>query len=321
MTDVIVYLPLNEAQRARLQAAAPDYRLIYDADAPVTEQQLSEAQIILGNPEEAGVLRFCRRLRWIHLSYAGADAYVQPGVLPEGALLANGTGAYGPAISEYMIAGLFAQRKKLDIYGRQQAEHLWQRRGQVPMVAGCTVLVLGLGDIGSCFARSMKALGCHVIGVKRRPAPKPDWLDALYTEAEVTALIPEADVIAMSLPGTAQTYHFMSRERIGLMKKDAILINVGRGMTLDTEALCTALYAGRIGGAVLDVLETEPLPADHPLWDAPRTIITPHASGRTMQPETLDRIVDMFAENLRLDAAGQPIRYLVDLQTGYRAGR
>ena len=133
------------------------------------------------------------------------------------------------------------------------------------------------------------------------------------------ALLPEADVVALCLPGNSATRHTLDARRIGLLKRNAVVINVGRGSAIDTEALCDALYRGRIAGAALDVTDPEPLPADHPLWDAPNAVITPHISGGFSLPETLEQIVDIFAENLRRDAAGEPLLNLVDLRSGYRA--
>ena len=131
-------------------------------------------------------------------------------------------------------------------------------------------------------------------------------------------LLPKADIVAMSLPGNASTYHVLSRERIELLSDNAVVLNVGRGTAIDTDALADALYTGKIAGAALDVTDPEPLPADHRLWNAPNLLITPHVSGGFSLPETLEKIVGLFADNLERYFAGQPIENLVNLQTGYR---
>ena len=123
--------------------------------------------------------------------------------------------------------------------------------------------------------------------------------------------------MALSLPGNASTYHVLNRERIGLLKPNAIVLNVGRGTAIDTDALSDALYAGKITGAALDVTDPEPLPADHPLWSAPGALITPHISGGYSLPETLAQICDIFAENLERFRKGEPLRNVVDMGTGY----
>ena len=134
---------------------------------------------------------------------------------------------------------------------------------------------------------------------------------------ELDSLLPRADVEALSLPGNPSTYHTLNRERISLLSPNAIVLNVGRGTAVDTDALSDALYAGKIAGAALDVTDPEPLPADHPLWKAPNAIITPHISGGYALPETLQQIAEIFAENLKRFQAGEPLRNVVDLETGY----
>ena len=131
----------------------------------------------------------------------------------------------------------------------------WKSEGHVGVIQGTTVLVIGLGDIGTCFASKMKALGCTTIGVKRRVGEKPDCIDGLYGMEELDSLLPRADVVALSLPGNPSTYHTLNRERISLLSPNAIVLNVGRGTAVDTDALSDALYAGKIAGAALDVTD------------------------------------------------------------------
>lgn len=315
---ILVTPPVNKRQKETLRAAAPGQEMVFHQKDEVTKEDLMRAQIILGNLSDPKDLALCSRLKWIQLNNAGTEGYCEPGVLPKGALLANATGAYGLAISEHMIGCLFELRKKLHLYRQNQAAHLWKSEGFVDVVEGSRVLVIGFGDIGSAFGRKMKALGCQVIGVKRRITEKPEWLEGLYPMEDLDRLLPWADVVAMSLPGNPATYHVLDQRRISLLKKNAVVINVGRGMAIDTDALTDALLAGRIAGAALDVTDPEPLSKDHPLWDAKNALITPHISGGFALPETLEQIVRLFADNLRRYFAGMPIGNLVDLTTGYR---
>lgn len=315
---IIVTPPFTEEQRKRIQdAAGCGQELLFCEKLDVTEQTLADADVILGNLNDPSQLGWCQKLKWIQLNNAGTEGYCTPGALPEGAVLTNATGAYGLAISEYMIAVLFLLRKKLHLYRSNQLVHEWKSEGNVGVVQGATVLVIGLGNIGTTFAGKMKALGCHTIGVKRRVGEKPREVDALYGMEELERLLPQADVIAMSLPGNASTYHVLNRERIALLKPNAVVINVGRGSAIDTDALSDALYEGRIAGAALDVTDPEPLPADHPLWDAPGAFITPHTSGGYALPETLEQISVIFAENLKRFLNGETLKNIVDLETGY----
>lgn len=316
--NILVTPQLTDTQKDKLAAVAHGNELIYCASKDLTPEILGSADIILGNLMSPEQLVHCKNLKWIQLNNAGTEGYCVPGRLPKGAILANASGAYGLAISEHMIGCLFELRKKLHLYYRNQLAHEWKNEGFVGVVEGSTVLVIGFGDIGSKFARKMKAFDCRVIGVKRRAGECPDWLDGLYSMEELDQLLPQADVVALSLPGNDSTYHTLSRERIALLKENVVVINVGRGTVVDTDALADALYAGKIAGAAVDVTDPEPLPPSHPLWDAPNAIITPHVSGGFSLPETLEQIVDLFAGNLQRYFAGEPLKQVVNMETGYK---
>lgn len=184
-------------------------------------------------------------------------------------------------------------------------------------LAGSTVLVLGFGDLGRNFARRAHLLGARVLAVRRRPGKKPDWMEALGGAEMLEEWLPLADAVVLCLPANASTRHMLSAGRIALLKKEAVVLNAGRGSAVDTDALCRALYDGRIGGAALDVTDPEPLPPEHPLWHAPNTILTPHVSGLLSQPENFEKAADICEENLRRFLAGQPLMNQVDRSTGY----
>lgn len=315
---IVITPPFTGKQRERIRKAAGEgTELFFCEKEKLTEELLADTDVLLGNPERPEQVKQAKKLKWLQLNNAGTEGYCAPGMLPEGAVLTNATGAYGLAISEHMIACLFMLRKKLHYYYANQMSHLWKSEGHVGVVRGSTVLVIGLGDIGTAFAGKMKALGCYVIGVKRRLGRKPAEVDELWGMDELSRLLPRADVVAMSLPGNASTYHTLNRERIALLGPNTIVLNVGRGTAVDTDALSDALYAGRIAGAALDVTDPEPLPADHPLWDAPGAVITPHVSGGYSLPETLEQIADIFADNLSRYLRGEELLHVVDLETGY----
>ena len=322
---IIVTPPFTEEQKKKIRDAAGPEELVFALKSEITPELLSDADVILGNLDSPSQVRWAPGLRWIQLNNAGTEGYCEPGLLPEGAVLTNATGAYGLAISEHMIACLFMLRKKLDLYFADQQRHEWRREGHVGVIQGTTVLVIGLGDIGRAFAGRMKALGCHTIGIRRRvsgkTSPEDAAADEVYGLDALDSLLPRADVVALSLPGNPSTRHVLNRERIGLLNPNAIVLNVGRGTAIDTDALCDALYGGRIAGAALDVTDPEPLPEDHPLWDAPRTLITPHISGGYSLPETLEQICGIFAENLERFRKGEPLRNVVDMETGYAFAR
>ena len=314
---IVVTLPVNEAHKKAFQDAAPEAEFVYMPGDEVTEELLQTVTVTIGNIPVNKFKGF-ENIKWVQLSFAGTDGFTTPGVLAPGTALTNATGAYGLNISEHMIAQLLMRIKKMDLYYDAQKEKKWADFGTVRSIYGSTTLVVGLGDIGGEFARKMHALGSHVIGIRRNVGEKPDYLDALYTLDQLDELLPQADYVACSLPGSNATYHLFNADRFALMKEGAVLINVGRGAAVDSFALNDALRSGHLGGACLDVVEPEPLPQDHPLWGAPNLLLTPHVSGFFHLPETLERVVRIAITNLKAFVAGEPLKNHVDFATGYR---
>lgn len=326
----LVTIPTGERHRNLLQQAAPGWEFRFRGTdtlvcapqealpgQPVTQEDVDWAQVILGNVP-AAMLHGSPALEWLQTNSAGVEAYIQPGVLAGDTLFTNATGAYGLAIAEHMLGVLLELFKKLELYRDAQKSGAWQSQGAVKAVYGSTVLVLGMGDIGGEFAARCKALGAKVIGVRRSPRPCPEYADEVHLLEDLDSLLPQADVVAITLPGTDATRGLMSRERLAKMKEGAVLLNVGRGFIVDTEALCDALERGHLSGAGVDVTDPEPLPPTHRLWNIPTAVVTPHISGFYHLRETHERIVGIFLENLRHFQAGEPLRNLVDFATGYR---
>ena len=280
--NILVVIPVNEDHKKFLEekAASGDKNccIRYVNGGEVTKEDVEQADVIVGNVDPS-LISGAKNLELLQLNSAGADLYIKAGVMPEGAVLANATGAYGLAVSEHM---------------------------------------LGLSDIGGDYARKVHALGAHVIGVRRTNRNKPDYLDEQHTMDDLDMLLGRADIVAMVLPGGSTTNHIMDERRLRLMKKGAYLINVGRGNAIDPDGLYKVLKDGHLGGCGLDVTEPEPLPADSPLWDLENLVITPHVAGNFFLPETFERIVRIAGENLAAWANGTPYRNVVDFTTGYR---
>ena len=314
---VLITVPFTEEQKSRLRAQMPEASYDFREKVRLTDEEIREADIILGNVP-VGRLSEARNLKWLQLNSSGADAYAAEGVLAPEVLLTNATGAYGLAISEHLLAATFFLKKKLGHYHRNQMHAQWKDEGQVTAISGSRTLVIGLGNIGGDYARKMYHLGSRVTGIRRTKAACPEYLEEIGTFEDLDRLLPEADIVVMALPNTPQTHRIMNAERLSAMKKGSILLNVGRGTAIDQDALLHALESGRLAGASLDVTDPEPLPADHPLWRCENLLLTPHVAGGYHLQETLDRIVELFIDNLGRYAKGKELRNPVDRTTGYR---
>ncbi|MBQ4625086.1 MAG: D-2-hydroxyacid dehydrogenase [Clostridia bacterium] len=325
---ITVIMPYDEPSRAKLRAACPEDEIVfaydttlpYDAKQKFDETYLPDvlsSDIILGQPP-VDALKDADKLGLLVLSMAGTEPYSLPGKLPAGVRLCNSSGAYGRAIGEHMLASAMMLSKKLHLYRDQMPKGAWVDRGSVTSICDMKVLIVGLGDIGIHFGRLCKAMGAFVAGVRRSGKTKPDFIDALYPREALDDILPGYDLVALCLPGNPETAGLFGAERIALMKQGSILLNVGRGSAVDSMALYDALTSGHLAGAAVDVTDPEPLPSDHPLWQAENCLITPHISGFYHLRKTYDNIVDIAIENIRRYKAGEALLTEVDLGTGYR---
>lgn len=316
MFKILVLIPVDEKKRRILEERAIDCQITYSNEDEVSTEEVQGANIIIGNPK-VEMVKGSTNLKWLQLNSAGADKYIKEGILSEEVVLTNATGAYGQAVSEHMLAMLMELLKKLHIYRDNQNKKLWQSAGGVRTIRGSKVLIVGLGDIGCNFGEMIKALGGYTIGVKRRPSEKPAFIDELYLNHKLDELLPEADIVALCLPATKDTDKLFDKERIAKMKKGGILLNVGRGTSVDTHALCDAVESGALYGAGLDVVDPEPLPKDHRIWDLENVVITPHISGWYNLSETYERIFDISLGNLERFLKDEDLVNIIDFSTGY----
>ena len=313
--NILVAMPTYEEHEIRLKKACPEAAFTFLHGNRPEREQLENAEIIIGNIP-SGDLQYCRNLKFLQLSMAGSDTFA--GKVPENVLLANSSGAYGLAISEHMLGMLLMLTKKLYLYRDNQNEAVWHDEGNVTSIFGSRVLTVGLGDIGGEFAKRCKSLGAYNIGIRRTMRSCPEFMDEMHTLDELDSLLPSADVVALALPNSEASRHLMNEARLRSMKGGAILLNVGRGSAVDTDALVKVLNEGLIMAGI-DVTDPEPLPKEHPLWHCPGIIITPHISGYYHLRHTQDTIIEIAACNIENYMNGRPIRNLVDRITGYRA--
>lgn len=297
MKHILVLLHLPDSKKSLLEQSIPGAVFSYASRKTVTPQQLEQADVIFGNPrpEQADKLT---RLRLLQLSTAGSDVYEGKGILPDGCALHNASGAYGIAVSEHMLALTLMFCKKLHLYRDNQRQSLWHDEGEVLSLSQLNVAVVGAGDIGGHYARLCKALGSYTIGLRRSvSAPSPDF-DEQHTLGDLEKILPRADVVAMALPYTPDTHHFLNEHLLSLMKPGALLVNGGRGKTVDQQAVLAALRSGQLGGFVADVCDPEPLPENDPLWQEKNVILTPHIAGLFHLPKTLDLVLEIAIRNI-----------------------
>lgn len=309
----------GENRKALLEAAGERCHFCFPENREDYLKGLKKAHVIIGEPRNEE-FAYCENLELMHSPSSGVNYYLDGGKFPGGARFCCMTGGYGNVLAEHMLAMTLALCRRLPEYHDQQKAHTWQLRKYDKQLEDCTVLILGAGDIGSTLARWMRPMVEKIIGVRRVARDYPDCYDRMVTLDRLEEVLPEADIILCALPHTRQTIHLLNEARLRRMKPDAVLVNGGRGSLIDQEALCRLLEEGRFWGVGLEVTSPEPLPADHPLWDQPRVIITPHAAGNSFAPDSplVKKIWKFIIPNLCRYLDGEEPENLVDFETGYR---
>ena len=299
-----------------LRQAAPGVKLIEIPSA--TAKQIAAADAAIGVCSDE-LLAQAKQLQWIQWPAAGVDRCVQQPLLRErNVLLTNLQRTMGPSMAEHVLGLMLALSRHMDYFFKEQQQARWAREESTPQLAdldGKTVLVVGLGGIGTEVARRANALGMRVVATRASGKSGPDFVSYVGLPDEMLKLARDADFIVNCAPLTPQTTGIFNREFFATLKPGAYFISVGRGRSTVTADLIAALESGHLAGAGLDVVDPEPLPADSPLWHLPNVIITPHVSANT--PVSADQRNFVLVENLRRYAAGEPMLSVVDLERGY----
>jgi phosphoglycerate dehydrogenase-like enzyme len=311
---------MTDDELAALHESAPNLRVIAGLSYEEALAVAPQVHGIDGRYCTSAFLQAAPHLCWVQSSSAGVERYLAVPELLErdDIVLTNMQAVHGPTIADHAFAMLLVLTRDLRYYVDPAHRGTWNRSGSGVMpiaLQGRTLLVVGLGGIGSEVARRGKGFGMRVLATRRSDTPPPAWVDRQAKPDELMALLPEADVVALCVPLTDETERMIGTAQLAAMKPDAYLINVGRGRLVDTDALVGALKAGHLAGACLDVTDPEPLPPDHPLWQFDNVVITPHVSGRSAL--TVERWQALYRENLRRFAAGEPLLNVVDKQAGY----
>lgn len=311
---VVVALPLSEAVRTRVEEAirAIGGQPLFESDFAAIQ---GSPKVIFGHPPIDYVVNQ-EQLAWVQTASAGVDWILhQPVPFPKKVKLTNGSGVYGPAGGDHVLAMMLYFSRGLYFYQRMKERGEWVRDlSYAKRLKGQTVCIVGLGDLGRNVAQRARAFGMKVVGVKRSPGPV-EGVDEVTTPDDIDRLLPTTDHLVITLPLTRETEGLISRERIQRLPRGAFLYNIGRGAVVDEEALVDALRSGHLGGAGLDVFVEEPLPAEHPFWSMENVVLTPHIGADT--PWDNDFAAEIFIDNLKRFHAGEPLRNEVDLRAGY----
>ena len=281
----------------------PQVNVVHLPDYKRVDEEIVDAEIVIAWSIRPEQIASAKKLRWIHSPAAAVHQLIFPELVNSEIVLTNAREVHGPVVAEHVIALIFALAKKIPGAVRLQEKHvwgqqiLWNELPRVREVAGATVGLIGLGNIGRAVAKSAKALGMRVIAVREHPEKGSEGADAVFGPAQIDEVFRQADYVVLAAPVTESTKAIANAERLALMKPDACLINVGRGPLVDEAALVAALREKKIGGAALDVFPKEPLAADSPLWDVPNLLITPHTAALT--DKLWERHYALFSENLR----------------------
>ncbi len=318
----------------RIREAAPGARLITLSVEGLADAPLQDVEVLLRGWLSADafdrLLARAPRLRWVHSASAGVERALTPAARERGIVITNARGVFSRPIAEYVLMMILAVSRRLPQLLELQRERTWQPLEGAEL-RDVTVGIVGLGSIGREVAGLASAFGCRVIATRRRAAagaagpvelggdgaagPGEPTLDRVMGPDGLPELLGESDFVVLAAPLTPETEGIIGAQALADMKPGSWLINVARGRLVDERALLRALHEGPMGGAVLDTFVDEPLPPGSPFYDLPNVIVTPHTSWSSGR--VLDRSVELFCDNLRRYAAGEPLLNVVNPNAGY----
>ena len=310
-------LKLGENELRELQQAVPSLKLVFPTKAALA-QEIVDADAVIGGLTREQFIS-AKKLRWMQITSAGVENFLAiPEIKNSSVTMTNMKIVQGVEIADHAFALLLGLTRRIDVAVRDRETETWRTLadyGPPLELQGKTAVIFGVGGIGTQIAVRAKAFGLTVIGVDPRDLPYAPYLDRAVWPDRLDTVLPEADVIFVSAPHTAETDHIFKAAQFAKMKKGVLFIAVSRGKIYDNQALVEALQSGRVAGAGLDVTEEEPLPKGHPLWKTGRVIITPHIAGRSDGEGP--RYFEIYKDNLIRFARGEPLRHTVDKAKGY----
>ncbi len=312
MPNVLVLTKYPDDYRRLIEAEAlPGLHLVTAAEVDDGLARGGDSDVLVGDPARVvAALPHLARLRWVQLTWAGVERMLDP-TLRRDYVLTNIRGVFGPLMSEFVFGYLLAHERK--IVQRLESQRSGRWNATLPgTLQGKTLGLVGVGSIGAHLASTAKHFGMRVHGYTRA-SEDCRAVDRYFHGLDTTTFARDLDYLVAVLPNTPGTRRIVDATMLGALPPHAVVVNAGRGDTLDTDALMAALHAGRLGGAILDVFEEEPLPDAHPLWHTPGVLITSHTAAPSFPAD----IVGVFAMNYRRFVGGEPLRYQVDFERGY----
>jgi phosphoglycerate dehydrogenase-like enzyme len=312
---------LSDEEMARVRSAAQDANICLAQDEAQALASIRDAEIYVPGPWNEGVFSAAKRLRWVHFSWAGMNSTLFPAVVESAVTITNSAGVFSVPIAEHTMALMLSFARMIHLFARWPKE-IWKNRetrgklhGQISELYGATLGIVGYGGIGQETARRAKAFGMQVVGLRNHPEQGGEFADVILGPQQLDELLRQSDYLLISAPLNEATRGLIGERELALMKPEAVIINVARGAIIDEAALIQALRDGKLRGAGLDVTTVEPLPQDSPLWEMENVIITNHVGGAS--PQTWERQLALFLDNLERYLAGRPLQNVVDKKAGY----
>ena len=304
--------PISLEQFDRIRQSVPDVELVYCPLPSDIEAYLHTAEVVAGSMP-GGLLARSPGLKWIQGWAAGTDGLLSPELLASSVIVTSCKSNGAWSLAEHALMLMLMLNRDMPRWSRAQTEHRWDY-WRHPEINGLTCGIIGLGFSGQDLARKARAFHMRVVGIRRTLQPTPD-VDRVYTRAELPEMLAESDFVVVTAPRTPETLGMLGDDEFRAMKKSAFYVCISRGGIANDDSLLRALREGWIAGAGLDAHSTEPLPPDSPFWTAPNTIVTPHGAAST--PQSRERGVDIFIDNLRRYSRGQLLVNIVDKAAGY----
>ena len=311
-TNLAYNKKLEEKYIDKIKNVTKGFETIFTSDKNEIEKFLKQVEIFVTFPYK--ITEISKNLKWIHSFSAGVDKILNPSIIDSDIIVTNSSGVHPIPITEHVFGMILHFERNFHNFIKNQKIRKWEKTHGLSELHGKTILILGLGNIGSRIAKISKAFDMNVLATKKEITQTKN-VDELHYPDNIDNLLQRADYVVCCLPSTKETFHLFDKKRFSKMKTNSILINIGRGDIIDENALIKALVDKKISGAGLDVFEKEPLLKKSKLWDMDNVIISPHVSGWSVK--YMDRAIEIFCKNMLAYKKSEPMLTLINKKYGY----